>query len=317
MPILHSTYRAPWYLPGGLLQTLVAVAYRRPTISFDRETLELPDGDFLDIDWLRNDAENLVIITHGLEGSSHSQYVNDFVQTNSDHAFDILAWNCRSCSGRINRNKRLYHHGEIEDISQVVMHAVETGRYKKIFLAGVSMGGNISTKFLALKPEIAKHVTACGITSTPCDLGSTAAAVDFVQNRIFRLYFKSKLSRKFVEKEKQFPGSVNMEKLKSVKRWVDFDRYVSLPFVGHHDPEKFYRAASPNTYFEQITHPFLLVNAKNDPILQPLSYPTEIAKKKANLFFEYPAHGGHAYFPMHKGNYGVKRVLEFFHSFIK
>lgn len=312
MPILSSTYRAPWYLPGGILQTIVAAGFSRPAVDFDRETIELADGDFIDIDWVRDNSENLIIVTHGLEGSSHSQYVNDLVQLNQPHEFDILAWNCRSCSGRINRNRTLYHHGEINDIGAVVRHALENHKYKRIFLAGVSMGGNISTKFLALNNDLSKHITAVGITSTPCDLSSTASAVDFLRNRLFRKYFRTKLSRKFIEKEKQFPGSIPIDKMQKIKKWRDFDRLISLPFVGFHDAEKFYAEASPNTYFESIEHPFLLVNAKNDPILQQKSYPEEIAKRKRNLYFEYPSQGGHAYFPMRGENYGVKRVLEFF-----
>ena len=232
MPIIQSAYRPPWYLPGGTLQTLVAARLPRPRVEFRRETLELSDGDFLDIDWLEKSNDQLIIVTHGLEGSSQSQYVRDLCRESENYSFDILAWNCRSCSGRMNRLRKLYHHGEIEDIGVVIEHVLKLDRYSKIFLAGISMGGNISIKLLAHRHDLATHIVACAAISTPCDLAAAAAAMDKPKNAFLKYYFMRNLKKKLEAKESQYQGSFPMDKFDDMKTWRQFDEEFVAPFIG-------------------------------------------------------------------------------------
>lgn len=314
MPLIKSTYRAPVFLPGGTLQTVIPGRKPRKQIVYERETLELPDGDFLDLDWIRNGSERLIILTHGLEGSSKSQYVSDTVNQMDHEKFDLLAWNCRSCSGRMNRLPKLYHHGEIEDISEVVRHVLSLDRYRSIHLAGFSMGGNITIKFLARKKELARHISSSAVISTPFDLESSSATLDKPKNYLLRKYFMKNLYVKLGAKEAQFPGSFPMEKFHDVKTWNEFDRLFVAPFVGFDSVDVFYREASANTFILDVESPVFIINAKNDPVLTRSCHPIEPARSKSHIHFELSRTGGHVYFPMKKKNYAVRRMIEFFES---
>ena len=122
-----------------------------PLPIYERERLELKDGDFVDLDWFRNNTDKLIILTHGLEGSSERHYVKETAKLFYENGWEALAWNCRSCSGEMNRKLRMYNHGDIEDISEVISYANAKKNYKSIVLAGYSMGGNISMKYLGVK----------------------------------------------------------------------------------------------------------------------------------------------------------------------
>ena len=117
-------------------------------VDYQRERIETADEDFLDLDWLRNavSSRRLVVITHGLESNSKASYCMGTAKFFVQNGWDALAWNCRSCSGEMNRNFRMYHHGDTEDISAIVQHALSTGCYDTIVLVGYSMGGNITLK---------------------------------------------------------------------------------------------------------------------------------------------------------------------------
>ena len=148
MPVSeNSTYRRSSLLFNGHLESIFPALFRKVNnVKFERERLTLFDGDFVDLDWLNSNSRQLVILTHGLEGDSSCQYILGMARMFSDHHWDVLAWMCRSCSGEMNRAFRMYHHGEISDIGEVIQHALKTKNYEKIILIGFSMGGNISMK---------------------------------------------------------------------------------------------------------------------------------------------------------------------------
>lgn len=154
MPIINqSTYPGPpRYLFNGHLQTIVPSVFRKVEgVVYERERFFLSDGDFVDIDWLDTRSKKLVVLTHGLEGDSGRHYIKGTAKLFSQNGWDVLAWNCRSCSGEMNKAFRLYNHGEIGDISELINHALRTKHYEKIVLVGYSMGGNISLKYVGAK----------------------------------------------------------------------------------------------------------------------------------------------------------------------
>ncbi len=298
----------PSFLPpighwNGHLQTIIPGALRRiDDLVYARERLETTDDDFLDLDWVRTGAKRLVIITHGLEGSSNSQYARGTAHLFAQRGWDVLAWNCRSCSGEMNRQFRLYHHGEIGDLGFVIEHAIKTGGYTQVGLAGFSMGANITMKYLGVNGKhIPKEITAAAVFSAPCDLADAADVLDKASNTIYRKRFMRKLVKKLHAKNQLFPGRLDVAKFQDIRRWRDFDEWFSAPMSGYRNADEFYRQASPLYFMEGIAIPTLLASAVNDPILTPACFPVKIAQTHHYLHLEMPEQGGHCGF-MIRGN---------------
>ncbi len=317
MPIIaNSTYKkTPRLQFTGNLQTLIPGIFRKvEAVNYQRERLELPDGDFLDLDWLPQQNRRLVILTHGLEGNTSRHYIKGAAKLFAQHQWDVLAWNCRSCSGEMNRLLRMYHHGEIEDIDLVIQHALQKYDYDEIALVGYSMGGSITLKYLGVHGDkLHQKIKKAAVFSVPCDLIESIRILEAPKNWIYRNRFKRMLSAKMKIKAEQFPDIIDFTKIKQVKKWEDFDSIFSAPVNGFNSTQEFYHQASSINYLQGIRIPILLVNAKNDPILTPLCSPTKIAKQHDFLFLETPEIGGHVGFciPGDEFAWSEYRALEF------
>jgi predicted alpha/beta-fold hydrolase len=287
-------------------------------VAYQRERISTPDDDFLDLDWLRHGNRRLVVLTHGLEGSSKRSYIRGAAKFFSQNNWDVLAWNCRSCSGEMNRAFRLYHHGDIDDIGTVVNHTLQSGSYETIALVGYSMGANITMKYLGVLGEKApSQISAAAVFSAPCDLESGAEVLDRWENAFYRYRFLRALIQKIRVKDAQFSGKLDLSKLREVRRWRDFDEYFSAPICGYRDAADFYKNASAKNFIAGIRIPTLLVNAQNDPILTPACMPVELARAHPFFYFEMPKHGGHCGF-LSRGDefaWSERRALEFVSSF--
>jgi len=316
MPIIQSKYpKQPYYLGDQHGQTLIPGALRRVKgVTYERERLELNDGDFLDLDWIDKKSKNLIVLTHGLEGDSNRQYIKGMAKFFAQQNWDVLAWMCRSCSGEMNRNNRLYYHGEIGDIGIVINHAIQTKHYEQVVLVGFSMGGNISMKYLGVNgKDVPNVVKKCVAFSAPTDLESGAQVLDRPDNWFYKWRFMRMLKKKITEKNAQFPGYANLENFNKIKVWRDFDELFSAPINNFENAAAFYADASAKNFMSGIQIPTLLVNSLNDPILTPKCSPVELCEKSDNLFLENPRYGGHCGFPL-KGkpfNWAEYRAWEF------
>jgi len=295
MPLITSpTYRAPWGLSNGHLQTILPVIFRRALlITHERERIATPDGDFLDLDWNRDQrSDSLVIITHGLEGNSANASVQGMARAFHRAGWDTLAWNLRGCSGEMNRLLRTYHSGAWEDLQCVIDHA-STG-YRNIVLVGFSIGGNLTLKYLgdhgtAIHPAIKGAVAF----SVPCDLASSALVLESRINSIYMNHFMRDLRRKIREKAVAFPGGISTEGLERIRTFREFDGTYTAPLNGFLSAEDYWAKASSKPSLHGIIVPTLLVNALNDPFLGPECFPSKEAKSNSHLYLELPESGGH------------------------
>lgn len=302
MPLVKSSTfpGPPFYLFNGHLETFYPPLVRRVEgLDYERERYTLKDGDFVDIDWILGGNNKLILLTHGLEGNTDRHYIKGMGKLFVKHGYDVLAWNCRSCSGEMNLKLRMYNHGEIEDIGELIDYAIDKGRYRTIVLAGFSMGGSITLKYLGVHgKEVPQQIKAAIAFSTPCDLHSSVALLDEPRSRIYKNRFLSKLKPKMAIKARQFPDVINFDNIRKVKKWKDFDNYFSAPINGYKDADDFYTQASCINYLEGIKVPSLLVNAKNDPILTPECFPYDLARNHECFYFESPELGGHVSFSL-------------------
>ncbi len=318
MPLVHrSSYPGPplHHISGHLQTILPSLARKVEGVTYERERLELPDGDFLDLDWVENEgAEQLVILTHGLESNTDRAYMKGMARHFYQNGWDVLAWNCRSCSGEMNRNLRLYNHGEIEDIAAVIQHALQQKKYNNVVLVGFSMGGSISIKYLGVHGKNApEQITRAVAFSSPLDLGDSIRVLEHPQNFLYKRRFLESLKNKIVAKAEQFPGQVDVSFFDQIRRWRDFDTFYSAPLNGYATPEDFYNQASAKNFVSGLAIPVLLVNAKNDPILSPACSPTELAEKSPFFYLETPKNGGHVGFAVKNNEtyWSEYRALEF------
>jgi uncharacterized protein len=294
VPIIESTFVPPILLRNRHVQTILPALLPRRRLVFERERLELADGDFLDLDWLNRSGKRLAIVTHGLEGSSDAGYVHGIAETMSNAGWAVLAWTFRGCGEEPNRLPRFYHSGETGDLASVVRHAA--GGYERIVLIGFSLGGNVTLKYLGEAPPPPSVVAAAAI-STPVDLTSSALALDGRKsNRIYLHRFLQTLIAKVEAKARRFPKELEARGARAIRTLREFDDRYTAPLHGFRDAADYWARASARPFLSRITVPTLLLNACDDPFLTPESLPFAEAGASPFLFLEAPAHGGHVGF---------------------
>lgn len=310
MPVIPSAYKAPFYLFNAHLETVIPSVFRKVAGTYQRERLELSDGDFLDLDWMTQQRNKLVIISHGLEGSSERHYTKGMAIHFFQQGWDAVAWNCRGCSGEINRLPRFYHHGATEDLAAVIDHALQKN-YDNIVLVGFSMGGSMTLKYLGEQAP-PQQIKSAITFSVPCDLGSSAAELDKPSNKFYLNRFLKKLEKKIQAKAIQFPHLLSDKSFETITTFRDFDTRYTAPLHGFADADDFYSKASCNPHLDNIKIPTLLVNAENDPFLTQSCYPVTLAQRHPQLHLEIPKRGGHVGFSMAGNtNWMEVRALEF------
>jgi predicted alpha/beta-fold hydrolase len=295
MPILASRFHPPAFLRNGHLQTILPVILpRRLSVFFERERLELEDGDFLDLDWTRTVGDKLAILSHGLEGSSDNHYNLGMATAVQAAGWDGLAWNFRGCGKEMNRLPRFYHSGETGDLGAVIRFAAT--RYSRIALIGFSLGGNMTLKYLG---EATPHPAVIGAAaiSVPINLAACARALDQRwSNRIYLRRFIKSLMAKVEAKAFKFPDQLNVSRSRTIRTFQEFDDRYTAPVHGFRDAADYWKKSSAGQYLGRITVPTLLINACDDPFLTPECFPFAEAKQNPRLFLEAPESGGHVGF---------------------
>jgi predicted alpha/beta-fold hydrolase len=297
------------------MQTILPVLFpRRLILPFDRERLELNDGDFLDLDWSRSGRKRVAILSHGLEGGSKDVCVRGMAAALVAAGWDVLAWNFRGCGGEANRLLRFYHSGETGDLAAVIEHAAAA--YERIALIGFSLGGNVTLKYLGEERTHPAVVAGIGI-SVPVDLAACCRILDHRwANRIYLRRLLKRLIAKAQAKARQFP-EFDIAGAQAIRTFAEFDGRYTAPLHGFHDARDYWARSSARPFLTRITVPTLLLNARNDPLLAPQCFPREEAEANPALFLEMPESGGHVGFM--DLAHGLKpwselRVVEFLES---
>ena len=224
MPLVtKSHYHPPFYLFNGHLQTIVPSLWRSvPDVAYQRERLELPDGDFLNLDWSRlpekQPIDSLVLVSHGLEGDASRPYMRGMVRALNRAGLDALAWNYRSCGGEMNRLLRSYHLGDTDDLDLVVRHALATGRYQRVYLVGFSAGGNVTLKYLGEDSgRLPAEVKRAAVFSVPTDLQASSVHISRPQNQVYLRRFLKSLREKVRAKAELLPGQVDLNGIEELR----------------------------------------------------------------------------------------------------
>ena len=305
---------APWWRNAHLQTAWPALFRRVPVTPPRRERIFTPDEDFLDLDWHRGGHSRLLIISHGLEGSSRRPYVLGLAREALASGWDVLAWNFRSCSGEINRQPHFYHSGETKDLGLVVRHGLAQG-YERIALSGFSIGGNMTLVYLG-KPdeEVPPQVRGAVVFSVPCDLAGSADRLARSANRVYMHRFVRLLSAKMRRKHQQFPEQIDLDGLRALRTFHQFDDRYTAPLHGFANARDYWDRCSSAQFIPGIRLPVLIVNALDDPFLSPECFPRAQTTGNPRVVLETPRHGGHVGFmerPGKKGYWSEKRSLAF------
>ena len=301
------SYRAPFWLPGGHLQTIYPATMMRPAAApYRRERWETPDGDFIDLDWVEGQNQGsrikdqgkvpLVVLFHGLEGCSASHYALALMREIYTRGWRGAVVHFRGCSGEPNRLPRAYHSGDTAEVDWIVRRLQDERRAGALFAVGVSLGGNALLKWLGEQENAATALLtrACAV-SAPVDLMIAGDALGHGFNRCYARYFLSTLKRKSAVMAQVFPGLFDLQRVLAARTLREFDDVVTAPLHGFRNTDDYWTRASSKPLLRRIRVPTLMINARNDPFLphHALPQPHEVSPHVA---LEFPATGGHAGF---------------------
>ena len=322
-------YRAPRWLPGGNLQTIWPALWGRrtfgPSIHYRRERWATPDGDFVDADWLDDGAASvspaaplspeasppesahgraashegrpLLVLFHGLEGSSRSAYAEAFADVARERGWRYVVPHFRGCSGEMNRAPRAYHSGDYEEVDWILARLRE--RHAGPLLAvGISLGGNALMRWAAEAGEgAARVVDVAAAVCSPLDLAAGGRAIGSGFNRlVYTTMFLRTMKPKALAKLAQHPGLFDGEALAAARDLYAFDNLFTAPLHGFRDVDDYYARASAGPHLHRIRIPALALNARNDPFVPADSLPRPGTVGPCVHLWQ-PPEGGHVGFP--------------------
>ena len=243
----------------------------------------------------------LLVLFHGLEGSSGSHYSQAFADWGMSNGCDIAVPHFRGCSGTLNLAPRAYHSGDHEEVQHLLTkfkQVVEAQKRPGLLAAGVSLGGNALMRWAGEQGQSAqKIVSAVASICSPLDLSASGKAIGEGFNRqVYTRMFLRTMKPKAMAKLKQHPGLFNAQKLLAAQDLYEFDDVFTAPLHGFKNTEDYWRRASALPHMTNIAVPALALNAQNDPFIPSSSLPT-LAKVSANVTLWQPPHGGHVGFP--------------------
>ena len=306
MPSLTATFRPATGLSNPHLQTLWGPLWRKlPDLPRNRERLWLADGDFLDLDWHgphQPDAP-LVLVLHGLTGSSSSPYVKGLQLALQGRGWASVAVNWRGCSGEPNLLARSYHSGASEDLAETIRHLRAQRPLAPLYAVGYSLGGNVLLKYLG-ESGSASQLEAAVAVSVPFRLDQCADRIGLGFSKVYQAHFMRAMLAYVQDKQRHFKDKEHHEGLATLERlgplhnlrtFWDFDGKVTAPLNGFSDAHDYYRRASSRYYLGANRTPTLIIHAADDPFVFGHSLPA--ADELAPLTqFELHSRGGHVGF---------------------
>lgn len=317
-------FKPAWWLPSPHLQTLWPV-FLRPSIKnlvLERERVELPDGDFIDLDWLgRNKNGPLVLILHGFEGSIESHYAKGMLLKIEQNGWRGVFMHFRGCSGEPNRLPRGYHSGETSDVDYIIDLIRQRHANTPLAIIGFSLGGNVLLKWLGETKE-KNPLQAAIAVSVPFVLHKAAARMQKGFSRCYQWYFlkclRERLTHKFQYVASNLLDNNDWSNMQTI---LDFDNKYTAPLHGFNDVHEYYTVSSSRQYLRSIQVPTLILHAKDDPFMSEDVIP-ESHELSPHIKLEVSESGGHVGFvsgkyPWRPEYWLEKRIPDFLREYFR
>ncbi len=299
------------FLRGGHVQTVASFLIQR------RLRLPEPEQRFVEVapgvrvlchcHWQEDRRQALtVIVVHGLEGSSDSQYALGIADKGLRAGMNVIRYNQRNCGGTEALAPVLYHSGLSGDVAAVARDLIARDGVSRLALAGFSMGGNLVLKLAGewgkqAPPEF-RAVAAC---CPALDLAASADALHEPANRIYETYFLWALRRRMLRKARLFPEHFDPKRLRCIRSLREFDDKVTAYYCGFTGVDDYYDRASAAHVIGQIAVPALVLHAANDPFIRITPETRRKILANPNITFIEPEDGGHCAFIGARNGTGV------------
>ncbi len=299
----------PFYpMPGafGAHRQTVAAFLLRPNkgVRYRRHRLELPDGDFIDLDLAEEVAgipvalpQNapIALLLHGLEGCSSSTYIIESCKQLAPLGIRPVAMNYRGCSGEPNRTHLFYHAGSTGDVDFVLEWLNQSYPEADVGLIGFSLGANLTLNFLGKEPTVdSRRIKGAAAISPPFDMGQTIVSMELGEGRYYMGKFIASLKAKAQAKADLLADKIDMEKLMQVKTFWELDE-IMAPLHGFADADDYYQQTSCRHYLPNIHHPTLIIRSWDDPFFNH-DIPEESFAQNDCLYSALTDTGGHVGF---------------------
>jgi uncharacterized protein len=297
-------YRAPFWLPGGQLQTIWPALYSRryeqAAPQFSRQRWSCPDGDFIDVDFATHTAQAGrpgLVLFHGLEGSSQSHYALAFAHWAREQGMPYAVPHFRGCSGEINRQPRAYHSGDFEEIDWILRRIQAHEPQRKLLTVGISLGGNALMRWAQeMGTQASRVAQAVASVCSPLDLAAAGHAIGRGFNRqVYTRMFLKTMKPKAMARLALHPKLFDAVALQQSRDLYEFDNIFTAPLHGFKNTEDYWVRASAKPRMAEIQIPALALNAKNDPFMPASSLPQPDKVGKHVTLWQ-PSHGGHVGF---------------------
>ena len=296
--IVSSPFKPAWWLKNRHAQTVYSSLplSRAPKVALSSEDLELPDGDVTVVDWMiegpgPESGAPILVVLHGLEGSSESTYARMLLKAAADHGWRAAVLHFRDCGDYRNRLPRRYHAGETGDIRYFLDSLRSGGHDGPMVAAGFSLGGNVLLKYLG-ENGVATPLDAAVAVSVPLDLHDSAKALSTGFSKVYQYHLVKKMKNAIRRKFDQYTAAFDWRRTMAAKTFAEFDDAVTAPLHGFAGKDEYYDKCSSIGYLPEIRIPTLLVNSIDDPFMTPAAIPAPVQVPEC-MQVEISTHGGH------------------------
>lgn len=317
-------YRAPRWMPGGHLQTLLPFVWpaRRAAPPSDRLVVEVEPGTSVEV-LLSRPAEatgqatprGTLLLVHGLGGSASSRHPVETAHAALARGWAVARVNLRNCGGTAPLASTLFNAVQSDDIG-VVLRALDTSDLPRPFaVLGFSLGGTLTLRYAGHAGD-GNAADAVAAINAPIDLSASAAIIDRPANTLFKLAYTYALCRMLneIREHRHVPGPpARWHEIRSIRR---FDELFVVPAAGFATPDEYYEAASASPTLDAIRRPTLLIASRNDPLVPVETFEAHHGANE-QIRFHHPADGGHVGY-WHRGGFwaadaaldGIEALLE-------
>jgi uncharacterized protein len=269
----------------------------------------------------KDKSKPLLVLVHGLEGSSDSNYMLGIAEKAWRLGFHAIRLNQRNCGGTEKLTPTLYNSGMSGDYRAVFDELSAGDGFSQIFLAGYSMGGNLVMKMAG---ECGENVpTALRGVAAVCpalNLGGCADALERRENHFYQRHFVVGLMSRYARKANLFPERYSTNGFGPIRTVREFDNEITAPQFGFRDAQEYYEAAGAKRVVDKIRVPLLLITAQDDPFVPFEATRASGVEENPAITFVAPQHGGHCGFisgVREERFWAEQRIVDFCAAFVK